>query len=146
MKTESESEDIAYRLRYWRDKVLQLKQEQFAEATGLHLGVIRKYENRKSIPGGMSLLAIAKTGVNLHWLLTGQGEMRSEAKETELGIHYPGGVPVSKQRLSAIEGLLEGIDEDKRAAVLEEIFSRVQEAKRVSDLEEVVKEMVRKIG
>jgi len=50
------------------------------------------------------------------------------------------------QRLTAIEGLLSGLDPDKRQAVLNEIFSRVQEAKRVADLEDVVRGLERKVG
>ena len=48
------------------------------------------------------------------------------------------------RRLMAIEGLLSGIQDDKRSAVLEEIFSRVQEAKRVADLELLVGKLARK--
>jgi len=48
------------------------------------------------------------------------------------------------RRLMAIEGLLNGIQDDKRSAVLEEIFSRVQEAKRVADLEYLVSKIKRK--
>jgi BioD-like phosphotransacetylase family protein len=48
------------------------------------------------------------------------------------------------RRLMAIEGLLNGIQDDKRSAVLEEIFSRVQEAKRVADLELLVGKLARK--
>jgi hypothetical protein len=44
----------------------------------------------------------------------------------------------------AIEGLLSGIQGDKRSAVLKEIFSRVQEAKRVADLELLVGKLARK--
>jgi len=122
-----------------------MTQEQFAQATGIHLSAIRKYESRSSLPSGESLLAIAGTGVNLHWLLTGEGDSRAPAE---------GSVPPTQvstaaelaQRLTAIEGLLSGLDPDKRQAVLNEIFSRVQEAKRVADLEEVVRGLERKVG
>jgi hypothetical protein len=43
-------------------------------------------------------------------------------------------------------GLLDGIDEEKRSAVLDEIFSRVQEAKRVADLEDLVTAMTKKLA
>ena len=46
----------------------------------------------------------------------------------------------------AIEGLLSGIQDDKRSAVLDEIFTRVQEAKRVADLENIVGKLKRKRG
>jgi len=61
--------DIADRLRLWRKDVLEMTQVRFAEATGVHLSAIRKYEGRHSVPSGESLLAIASTGVDLHWLL-----------------------------------------------------------------------------
>jgi hypothetical protein len=47
-------------------------------------------------------------------------------------------------RLKAIEGLLNGLQDEKRSAVLEEIFSRVHEAKRVADLEALVCKLQRK--
>jgi hypothetical protein len=47
-------------------------------------------------------------------------------------------------RLKAIEGLLNGLQGEKRSAVLEEIFSRVHEAKRVADLEALLGEYQRK--
>lgn len=137
--------EIGDRLRHWRKRVLGMTQEQFAQATGIHLSAIRKYESRSSLPSGESLLAIAGTGVNLHWLLTGEGDTRAPAE----GSGPP--TPVSPaaelaQRLTAIEGLLSGLDPDKRQAVLNEIFSRVQEAKRVADLEDVVRGLERKVG
>ena len=122
--------DIAARLRLWRKDVLEMTQVRFAEATGVHLSAIRKYEGRHSVPSGESLLAIASTGVDLHWLLTGEGEMHAKIKLAHC--------------LMAIEGLLSGIQDDKRSAVLEEIFSRVQEAKRVDDLELLVGKLARK--
>ena len=72
--------DIAERLRLWRKTALELTQKEFAEATGVHLSAIRKYENRNSVPSSESLLAIASTGIDLHWLLTGEGDMRALAK------------------------------------------------------------------
>lgn len=122
-----------------------MTQEQFAETTGIHLSAIRKYESGSSLPSGESLLAIAGTGINLHWLLTGEGDMRAHP---EAGGQPPQESPATEfaQRLTAIEGLLSGLDPDKRQAVLNEIFSRVQEAKRVADLEEVVRGLERKVG
>lgn len=137
--------EIGDRLRYWRKRVLGMTQEQFAQATGIHLSAIRKYESRSSLPSGESLLAIAGTGINLHWLLTNEGDMRAPP---EAGAQPTQVSPAAElaQRLTAIEGLLGGLDLDKRHAVLNEIFSRVQEAKRVADLEEVVRGLERKVG
>lgn len=135
--------DIAGRLRLWRKDVLEMTQVRFAQATGVHLSAIRKYEGRHSVPSGESLLAIASTGVDLHWLLTGEGEMRAPTSSSGNSSKTKTDTDVVR-RLMAIEGLLSGIQGDKRSAVLEEIFSRVQEAKRVAELEHLVSKIKRK--
>ncbi len=131
---------IGERLRGWR-KHLGLTQEEFSSRTGLHIGVVRKYENGVNVPGGEALVAIGKTGVNLNWLLLGHGDMcaKDSAESNALDDAY-------LRRVDAVKGLLDGLEEGRRNAVLEEIFSRVQEAKRVADLEELVREMARKLG
>ncbi len=135
--------DIADRLRLWRKDVLEMTQVRFAEATGVHLSAIRKYEGRHSVPSGESLLAIAGTGVDLHWLLTGEGDMRAPTNSSANSPKTHADADVVR-RLMAIEGLLNGIQGDKRSAVLEEIFSRVQEAKRVAELEHLVSKIKHK--
>jgi transcriptional regulator with XRE-family HTH domain len=106
-----------------------MSQVRFAEVTGVHLSAIRKYEGRHSLPSRESLLAFAGTGVNLHWLLTGEGDMRAPANASD-------GTPKTEADaklahcLMVIEGLLSGIQADKRSAVLEEIFSIVKETER----------------
>ena len=119
-----------------------MNQEQFAQASGLHLSAIRKYEGRHSVPSAESLLAIASTGVDLHWLLTGDGDMRAPANAPDSAAKSEADAELIR-RLMAIEGLLNGIQDDKRSAVLQEIFSRVQEAKRVADLENLVGKLKR---
>ena len=143
MKSTPPDTDIADRLRLWRKSVLEMTQEQFAQATGVHLSAIRKYENRHSVPSGESLLAIASTGVDLHWLLTGDGDMRAPTHSSDKASMTKADADLVR-RLQAIEGLLNGIQDEKRSAVLEEIFSRVQEAKRVADLENLVGTLKRK--
>ena len=135
--------DIEDRLRLWRKDVLEMTQVRFAEATGIHLSALRKYEGRHSWPSGESLLAIAGTGVDLHWLMTGKGDMRAPSNTDDSGAKTAADAEFVR-RLMAIEGLLSGIQDDKRSAVLEEIFSRVQEAKRVADLEVLVGKLKRK--
>lgn len=137
--------DIAERLRLWRKTALELTQKEFAEATGVHLSAIRKYENRNSVPSSESLLAIAGTGVDLHWLLTGEGDMRALAKRlrsatsTECAADLVHG-------LMTIEELLHGMPDQKRSAVLDEIVSRVREVKRVAELEILVAKLPRERG
>ena len=121
--------DIAYRLRAWRKDVLKMSQVRFAEVTGVHLSAIRKYEGRHSLPSHESLLAFACTGVDLHWLLTGEGDMRAPANASDRALKTEADAKLV-HRLMVIEGLLTGIQADKRSAVLEEIFSIVKETER----------------
>jgi transcriptional regulator with XRE-family HTH domain len=144
MLLKSPPEDgIAARLKLWRKNVMEMTQEQFAEATGVHLSAIRKYENCHSVPSSESLLAIAGTGVDLHWLLTGKGDMRAPSASPDPQATTKADAELVR-RLKAIEGLLSSIQDEKRSAVLDEIFYRVQEAKRVADLEDLVKVLKRK--
>lgn len=133
---------VAQRLREWR-KHLDLTQLQLAARLNIDIGVLRKYENGINVPGGRVLASMGETGVNLNWLLTGVGQM--DADQTPQADKWSDN-PELAQRLSAIAGLLDGIDEGKRSAVLDEIFSRVQEAKRVTDLEEMVSELSKRFG
>lgn len=130
---------IGGRLKAWR-KRLGITQEGFSQSTGLHIGVIRKYENDVNIPGGEALVAIGATGVNLHWLLMGEGELQAGD-----GTSVPPAATLHP-RLAEVEDLLARMDEGRRAAVLDDVFSRVQEAKRVADLERIVRELSRKLG
>jgi transcriptional regulator with XRE-family HTH domain len=62
------------RLKQWRN-FLGLTQQQFCERTGIPLRTLRGYEGGTRHPGEDALAAIARTGVNMTWLLTGEGEM-----------------------------------------------------------------------
>jgi len=51
-------------------------QGDFAATTGMKAKTVNKLVTAKSIPGGLNLVKIVRaTGVNGHWLLTGQGPM-----------------------------------------------------------------------
>jgi len=66
--------DIARRIKAWRH-ALGLTQEEFARRSGIPKRTIVGYENAERDPGSAALAAIAKTGVNMTWLLTGEGQM-----------------------------------------------------------------------
>ncbi len=53
-----------------------LEQKEFAKKIGVHRNVLASWENNRGLPGGNSLLKIYKEfGANIHWLLSGEGEM-----------------------------------------------------------------------
>ncbi|PIQ25115.1 hypothetical protein COW64_16300 [bacterium (Candidatus Blackallbacteria) CG18_big_fil_WC_8_21_14_2_50_49_26] len=69
------SEHIGKRLSLWRNS-LGITQEKFSQQIGMQIGVYRKYEQGKNVPGGEALESISNTGVNIVWLLTGEGSMK----------------------------------------------------------------------
>ena len=50
-------------------------QAEVSASTGIPLPTWKKYEGSDREPGAEALVAVARTGVNLHWLLTGKGSM-----------------------------------------------------------------------
>lgn len=60
------------RIKYLRGS---LSQPEFATKIGTSLGGLQKYETGKSVPNGSVLQKIHReTGIDLNWLLTGEGE------------------------------------------------------------------------
>lgn len=56
-------------------RCLNLTQDAFSANTGVPLSTLKKYEGAHSVPGTDALCMIAKTGINVHWLITGVGDM-----------------------------------------------------------------------
>ena len=129
---ESASE-IAIRLRQWRKSILK-SQEEFASMAGISVAIIRKCEGSSSIPGGHSLIAFAKTGVNLHWLLTGIGEMASSGFAIEF---------ISKLR--RLEEQMFELEDEVCSVILDVLSARIHEAKKIADLERKLVALRRRI-
>lgn len=54
---------------------LHLTQQELGEIAGVPLNTIKKYEGSHSVPGGDALAGYLRAGVNVNWLLNGQGPM-----------------------------------------------------------------------
>lgn len=79
------------------------------------------------MPGGEALAAIARTGVNMTWLLTGEGEMwPAKPQETSPSAASPA-LGRYARRLEAIARLLDALPEDRADAILAELLSRAQD-------------------
>jgi len=65
---------IGGRIKKWRAEK-NLKQDDASSLLGLKFSSYQKYEMDISKPGSDALEAFAKAGINIHWLLTGEGEM-----------------------------------------------------------------------
>ncbi len=134
------SKEVGKRIKQWRLHLGFKNQVPFSELLGLHISVLKKYETGRSIPRGDSLRAFANTGVNINWLLTGEGDIEANTKQSN-----PSPIPKELEdytdRLNAIHGLLAMMDDNKRESVLDEIFTRVQEIKRIDELEQMVRKL-----
>jgi len=78
--TDENQETVGKRLKTWRYS-LGKNQVEFCKLSKLGLAIVRKCEADASMPGGNTLIALASTGVNIHWLLTGDGEMAVPEQE-----------------------------------------------------------------
>jgi len=142
-----EASTIGKRLRTWRN-ANGWTQADLASLLSVHVGMIRKWEGETSLPGGDALQRIGGTGVNLHWLLTGEGSMRSDeerAATPDVAVATPDVAPGMQKyaaRLEAIMKLLEDIeDEGDRAMLLNDFFARAQNAKQMDELKRTVADL-----
>lgn len=142
---------IENRLKAWR-QCLNMTQAAFADATGMPLRTLKGYEMGERKPGYEALAAIAETGCNMTWLLTGKGEMRDVDREKALqdgafrvieGEARP--LTAAEQdastarRLEAIAHLIAGLDSPReQAALLDEFLSRAQNAAEMHALKQAV--------
>lgn len=68
------SHDVGQRLRAWR-QARSLNQVTAASLLETDVSVFRKYELGKNAPGAKFLAKLSELGVNLNWLLLGEGDM-----------------------------------------------------------------------
>lgn len=108
-------------------------QAEMSASSGIPLPTLKKYEGSDREPGAEALAAMARTGVNLHWLLTGQGSMLFGAEPekayrvAEPAIGWPqDGAELNVDALTAIIRGLEDaeahgggrIDPEKKSALI----------------------------
>jgi transcriptional regulator with XRE-family HTH domain len=132
--------ELHERIKHWRH-TLGLTQDEFAKLAGMSKATLVGYEVGQRKPGADALAAIARTGVNMNWLLTGEGEMLpKEAPGTELK-----GAERHARRWQKIIELVESIeDEEERSALLEEIFARAKTAAELAELRRAVAALQKK--
>jgi transcriptional regulator with XRE-family HTH domain len=64
-------------------KYLKLNQRSFAKRVGVDQGRVSQWENGKSLPSSSALTEIVRLGININWLLTGDGNMMAETQSYE---------------------------------------------------------------
>jgi len=71
--------NLGDRLKQAREN-LRFTQKEMAAALNTNPQTLRVYESNKSIPGGNVLEALARLGININWILTGEGEIRRDKR------------------------------------------------------------------
>jgi len=128
---------IASRLKAWR-LGLGITQEAFADRVGFHLSVLKKYETGANKPGSEALAAISRTGVNMTWLLTGEGEMRPKPQHNAPPVlHVTHNEPALTPQEHAVLELFRALDPDAQR----EIQHAAEEKKRLRDIEQQLDEL-----
>jgi len=125
-------EQIGSRLKIWR-KHLGFTQSKFADVSGVHIGVLKKYERGVNVPGGEALGAFSSTGVNINWLLTGEGDMIATTQQNESDI--PHDLQEFENNFDELFETLLTLDEPRRKQAINEMVIRVKEAARMNEME-----------
>lgn len=109
---ESVNREIGQRMAQAR-KAIGLTQEEFGKAVGGSKPGIQDNEKGKTLPGGKVLFGFVKAGINVNWVLTGEGSMLL----TDLGTNAPELVhsagtsrPWTAAELVALEDVIQGLE------------------------------------
>ena len=134
-------EQIGSRIKQWR-KHLNLTQVGFAELSGVHIGVLKKYERGVNVPGGEALGAFSKTGVNVNWLLTGEGHMTdTPSPEAASDNELPQDLQEFEEGIQEMFRLLIEMEEPRRGIAVSEIVNKVKEAAMVDQMAKKLREL-----
>jgi transcriptional regulator with XRE-family HTH domain len=135
--------ELHERIKHWRH-TLGLTQDEFAKLAGMSKATLVGYEVGQRKPGADALAAIARTGVNMNWLLTGEGEMLPREVP---GSALQGVLREDVRRWEAIVALVQGIeDKAAREAALDELYARAQTAAELAELRRAVAALQKKAG
>lgn len=96
------TEGLAQRFREMRGKLGFERQEDFAKSLGRSRNSISAYERGQAAPDGETLMRLAQLGVNIQWLLTGQGAMRAGDDSLPAIAVAAGAAPLDEDLMAAI--------------------------------------------
>jgi len=140
---------IGERIKTWRH-ALGLTQDEFARRAGMSKATLVGYEVGQRKPGADALAAIAKTGVNMTWLLTGEGEMLPAKSEKTTGNQQDSAsldalAGRHARRWAKLIELVESAPSPEEAeAILDELFARAREKTELAELRQAVRELTAK--
>lgn len=142
---------VAERLRFIM-KLMHLSGRKFARQTNIPYTTLRKIIEERNEPSAENLRKIASScGLNIHWLLTGEGEMFLSKPTSFIGtkgrlFFSPSKSPSREDEESTglMEMILEMLD-GMPVEDLRDIQKHIEEKKQMKDLLKEVKELKEKI-
>lgn len=111
--------DVGDRLRSVRGGY-GLNQEEMAERVGMGAASWKRLELENRAPKGEVLEQLARDGININWLLTGQGEMRGTAPPPLREAVLAEAIAIVEEWLAANHRVMEP---QKKASVIGEIYA-----------------------
>ena len=107
--------------------------QDIARALGVSKPTISSWRQRDTVPYAFCIQIAKERGLQLDWLLLGEGEMYKN--EPRLN-------PISERRAQIIVELYEALSEDQQ----KEILAAVEEKKRMNELVDRVNQLQKKVG
>ena len=103
---------------------MELTQAEMASSLGVNIGALRKYEIGLNAPGGLILAVACHKGLNISWLLTGNGPMLVSLASPP----SPQEPEAALDELCLSLGNLQALDATKYDVLLQEFIARSVEA------------------
>ncbi|MBV7542128.1 helix-turn-helix domain-containing protein [Acidovorax sp. sic0104] len=121
---------IGERLKIWR-RARGETQDVLAKILKVNVGALRKYENGVNFPGSLFLVQAHALGLNVNYLLSGQGPVFKPDTLMALPPEMGGKVVTLTEALTQLSKL----DREKFEVLLKGFTLRVEEATRTAELE-----------
>lgn len=102
----STTETIGDRLRVFREST-NLTQAQFALLMNMSTTGLQSNESNRSLPNSKLLLALYAKGLNVNWLLSGEGEMLLRASKESIPPQLGGNINVYAEAMEVIDLFLQ---------------------------------------
>lgn len=139
---------IGERLKVWREH-LQWSQQEFCKHTGIAMRTYQSYENDERSPGSSLLTEIAKTGLNLNWLLTGDGTMHVPTSATKPSIQDAQHLYVTgldHELVTTLQSYFQDLTPAARQTALAEIQVCLRQIQRLDRLEQQMTQLLKHLG
>lgn len=114
---------------------------EFGTATGIPVSTLKKYESNHSTPGGEAIQSIAGVGINVHWLVTGEGPMLlADLQPSEPTAWNP---DLMRQVIEAVEEALERgnreLEPEDKASLILSVYDLYADAGAQPDRSKIIR-------